>query len=170
MALALETERMVLRPFTDADVELPVDPRFRAWDDLDPFGYAAAFERSTGSFVGWFTLVPADRSQPADVELGYRLRRVAWGHGYATEAAGILVDRAFGHPGVQRVWAQTMAVNRRSRRVMERSGLRYARTFHPQWLDAIAGAEAGEVEYQVTRTSGVASRRSWRTRGGARGG
>lgn len=35
---------------------------------------------------------------------------------------------------------------------MERSGLRYARTFHPQWLDAIAGAEAGEVEFQVTRT------------------
>ena len=178
MALALETERMVLRPFTVEDVELLVDldadpevmrhltggaatprttivdevlPRFRSWDDRDPFGYAAAFERRTESFVGWFALDPADRSRPAHVELGYRLRRAAWGHGYATEAACTLVDRAFDHPAVQRVWAQTMAVNRRSRRVMERAGLRYARTFHQQWFEAIAGAEAGEVEYQLTR-------------------
>ena len=178
MAITVETKHLLLRPFTDADVDLVVEldsdpevmryltggvatpraavvdsvlPRFRSWDDLDPFGYAAAHERSTGAFVGWFAIHPADRTASVDIELGYRLRRAAWGHGYATEGSIALVDRAFTAPEVERVWAQTMAVNTASRKVMRRAGLRYVRTFHPAWLHALPGAEAGEVTYAVTR-------------------
>lgn len=53
---------------------------------------------------------------------------------------------------MQRVFAQTMAVNLASRRVMEKAGLRYARTFHPEWDTPIAGAEHGGVEYELHRT------------------
>jgi RimJ/RimL family protein N-acetyltransferase len=61
------------------------------------------------------------------------------------------VDKGFGDLGLGRIWGQTMAVNTASRRVMEKAGLGYVRTFHLDWDDPIAGAEHGEVEYALTR-------------------
>ena len=59
------------------------------------FGLFAAHEKETGAFIGWFCLRP-ERSGPLDeVELGYRLRRDAWGKGYATEGSSALVDKGF---------------------------------------------------------------------------
>jgi Acetyltransferase (GNAT) domain len=97
--------------------------------------------------VGWF-----------ERQLGDRLRRDAWGRGFATEGARALVELAFRDFGVLRVWAQTMAVNQRSRRVLERFGLRYVRTFHLEWPEPIEGTELGEVEYELTRAEWLASR------------
>jgi hypothetical protein len=101
--------------------------------------------------VGWFHLRRrADR--PADEpELGYRLRRSAWGKGYATEGSRELIERAFAELGAQRVWAETMVVNSASRRVMEKAGLKYVRTFHADWPEKIEGDEEGDVEYALTR-------------------
>jgi RimJ/RimL family protein N-acetyltransferase len=80
------------------------------------------------------------------------LRRSAWGKGYATEGSRALVDRAFAEPGVQRIYAETMAVNAASRRVLEKAGLRHVRTFHLSWEDPIEGTEQGEVEYELRKT------------------
>jgi RimJ/RimL family protein N-acetyltransferase len=44
-----------------------------------------------------------------------------------------------------------MAVNLGSRRVMEKAGLRFVRTFFQEWPDDIEGAEQGDVEYALTR-------------------
>ena len=44
-----------------------------------------------------------------------------------------------------------MTVNTASRRVMERCGLRYVRTFHLEWDDPIEGTEHGDVEYELTK-------------------
>jgi RimJ/RimL family protein N-acetyltransferase len=106
-----------------------------------------AFERD-GTFAGWFGLRP---SAARDRELGYRLPRACWGRGLATEGAGALVDLAFTRLEAPRVWAQTMTVNRASRRVMERCGLRYVRTFFTEWPEPIDGSEEGDVEYELTR-------------------
>lgn len=57
---------------------------------------------------------------------------------------------AFTTLGLRRVFATTMAVNLASRRVMEKAGLRYVRTFHLEFDDPIPGTEHGEVEYAVT--------------------
>ncbi|MGP3971760.1 GNAT family N-acetyltransferase [Streptomyces sp. 6N223] len=114
-------------------------------------GYWAAEERATGSFLGWFEFRPLADDSAAVVELGYRLNRAAWGRGYATEGSRALVRRGFTELGVERVIAVTMAVNARSRRVMEKAGLAYARTFFADWPEAIEGSEHGEVEYAVTR-------------------
>lgn len=51
---------------------------------------------------------------------------------------------------MRRVVAQTMAVNRASRRVMEKAGLTLARTFYQAWPDYIEGAEHGDVEYALS--------------------
>ncbi|WP_373295942.1 GNAT family N-acetyltransferase [Streptomyces roseolilacinus] len=175
----LVTERLELRPFTDRDegllVELdgdpevmryltggrptpPADVRGRVLPRLlhrypctgEP-GFWAARERATGAFVGWFELRPLRDDSAEAVELGYRLRRAAWGRGYATEGSRALVDRAFTELGAERITADTMAVNAGSRRVMEKSGLTYVRTYFGDWPEAIDGSEHGEVEYALTR-------------------
>jgi GrpB-like predicted nucleotidyltransferase (UPF0157 family) len=109
------------------------------------------------SFVGWFGLrTTAD--DPSDRELGYRMRRALWGSGLATEGALAMIDHAFTRLAAPRVWAQTMTVNTRSRHVMERCGLHYARTFHGEWDDTIPGGEHGDVEYEITRGEWDAAR------------
>ncbi|MFG3225964.1 GNAT family N-acetyltransferase [Kitasatospora sp. NPDC048194] len=175
----LRTERLVLRPFTEADADhlfaLDNDPevmRFinggaptsreeigtavlpRLLHDypcLGTRGFWAAEERGTGTFLGWFEFRPLDEHSCAVVELGYRLNRAAWGRGHATEGSRHLIDKGFTDLGVERVTANTMAVNTRSRRVMEKSGLSFLRAFTGDWPDPIPGSEHGEVEYRLTR-------------------
>ncbi len=179
MHVFLATERLVLRRFTEDDVsnlvELDGDPevmrfvnggrptsRAEIEDDVLPAfldhyeryagaGFWAAIEKPTGLFVGWFHLRPADGAPPGEVELGYRLRRSAWGKGYATEGARAVVDQGFTELGVERIVASTMVVNVASRRVLEKAGLRFVRVFHQPWPDYIEGEEEGDVEYALAR-------------------
>jgi RimJ/RimL family protein N-acetyltransferase len=180
MSIFLETSRLRLRRFTEADednlVELDSDPqvmRFigggepfpRAevrdrilpillgfYERFEGFGYWAAEEKSTGRFLGWFHFRPP-RNEPRDgeIELGYRLRRSAWGKGYATEGSRALIRKGFTELGVERVVAEAMAANLGSRRVMEKSGLTLVRAFHRDGLDSVEGFEHGVVEYALTR-------------------
>jgi RimJ/RimL family protein N-acetyltransferase len=180
MQIFLETERLVLRQFTDGDVDNLVEldgdpdvmrfinggrptPRGEIEGDILPafldyyerfagYGFWAAIEKSTGRFLGWFHFRPPKAAQPGEVELGYRLRRSAWGKGYATEGSRALIEKGFTELGVRRVVASTMVVNVASRRVMEKAGLRFVRTFHPPWPDYIAGEEEGDVEYALLRS------------------
>ncbi len=73
--------------------------------------------------------------------------------------ARALIDKGFAELGVRRVWAQTMAVKTASRRVMEKAGLRYIRTFHAHFDDPLPGTEHGEVEYEL-RLADWAARRA----------
>jgi ribosomal-protein-alanine N-acetyltransferase len=59
------------------------------------------------------------------VEIGWRLARDAWGHGYATEAAGLALDYGFGELGLREIVAFTTVANVRSRRVMEKLGMQH---------------------------------------------
>ena len=79
-------------------------------------------------------------------ELGYRIRRSAWGNGYATEGSLALIRKGFTELGVRLVFAETMAVTLASRRVMEKAGLRYVRTFHQDWPYRIPGDEHGDAD------------------------
>ena len=94
---------------------------------------------------------PPEGGCPGEVELGYRLKKSAWGKGYATEGSQALIRKGFSELGVRRVVAQTMAVNLASRRVLEKGGLSEQRTFHHQWPEPIEGAEQGEVEYALRK-------------------
>ncbi|HZO66054.1 MAG TPA: GNAT family N-acetyltransferase [Kribbellaceae bacterium] len=148
---------------TRAEVESSVLPGLLAYHDrYDDYGYWAAHTRSDRAFVGWFALYPVrptddamvfwpETDDAAVLSLGYRLRRTAWGHGYATEGARALVHRAFEELGADEVVATTMAVNTGSRRVLEKAGLRYVRTVHLRWDEPLAGNEYGDVEYRLSR-------------------
>jgi RimJ/RimL family protein N-acetyltransferase len=179
MQVFLETDRLALRRFTAADednlYDLDHDPAvmrflsggkptpravirdeilplyFRCYERFAGFGFWASVEKFSGTFLGWFEFRPPDSGSADTVELGYRLRRAAWGKGYATEGARALIHKGFTDLGVQYVFAETMAVNSASRRVMEKAGLTLVRTFHQEWPDPIEGAEHGEVEYALTK-------------------
>lgn len=181
MLVFLETARLVLRRFTESDVDnlvgLDSDPdvmRFltggrptprdviehetlpmilRYYERFAGRGFWAAVEKSTGDFLGWFELRPVDDANPDVVELGYRLRKSAWGRGYGAEGARALVRKGFTELGVQRVVAETMAVNVASRRVMEKAGLTLVRVFHPSFENPIEGTEHGEVTYALHKAA-----------------
>ena len=108
----------------------------------------AAVETRSGAFVGWFSLRHVD---DAIGELGFRLRRDAWGRGLASEGASALVAMGFARKAFARIVATTMAVNRPSRRVMEKAGLTHVRTVYPSWRNPLPRSELGEVEYEITR-------------------
>jgi RimJ/RimL family protein N-acetyltransferase len=108
----------------------------------------AAVETRSGAFVGWFSL---RRAREGVGELGYRLRRDAWGRGFASEGARALVAIGFADKGFARIVATTMAVNRASRRVLEKAGLIHVRTVYPHWRDPLPESELGEVEYEIKR-------------------
>ncbi|WP_405604414.1 GNAT family N-acetyltransferase [Streptomyces sp. NBC_01410] len=193
MPYFLETGRLALRPLGEADVDRLLDldndpevmrfingglpttreavlaeslPRFlHDYPCLGNRGFWAAEEQSTHEFLGWFELKPLDDHSAAEAELGYRLNRAAWGRGYATEGAIALVRKGFTELGVERVTANTMTVNARSRRVMEKAGLSYVRTFFEEWPEPIEGSELGDVEYALTRADWERSPGGWRHRG-----
>lgn len=168
MDVVLETDRLVLRRFTAADVDNLYDldrdpavmhfinggtptPRDVVEHEILPhflqdyerfawYGHWAAVERSSGDFLGWFGFRPPDSGSPDDVELGYRLRAAAWGQGYATEGARALIRKGFTAWGVQRVFATTYQDNHASRRVMEKAGLTLVRTYRLTPADLAAAS------------------------------
>jgi RimJ/RimL family protein N-acetyltransferase len=175
----LETERLTLRRFTPDDldllIELDSDPdvmRFISggrptsreeleheilptwlsyYERFAGYGFWAALEKSSDAFLGWFHLRPLRDTPLDEPELGYRLRKSAWGQGYGTEGSRALIDHAFTHLGATRVYARTMTINTASRRVMEKAGLKFIRTFFGEWPESIPGDEHGDVEYSLTR-------------------
>ncbi|MCZ7573383.1 MAG: GNAT family N-acetyltransferase [Ardenticatenaceae bacterium] len=156
MQVLLETERLVLRRFTAADAEKLFDldsdpevmrflsggtptprdviqndilPRFLRYDERFPgYGFWAAIEKATGDFLGWFSFRPSEGA-PDEVRLGFRLRRAAWGKGYATEGSRALIRKGFTELGAQRVVATTYQDNLASRRVLEKVGMTLVRSF-----------------------------------------
>ena len=102
-------------------------------------------------FIGSFSpyvSTPAELRRP---ELGYWLHPEHWGQGLTSAISVQLVDGAFTVLRVETVRAETMAVNRASRRVMTRAGLSHIRTFHVHFDDPLPGTDAGEVEYAIHR-------------------
>jgi RimJ/RimL family protein N-acetyltransferase len=189
MDVFLETERLLLRRFTDADVDnlvaLDSDPevmrflnggeptprevirneilpRFlHSYAEYGGLGYWAAIGKSTGEFLGWFALHPEEGGDSDNMALGYRLRKAAWGKGYATEGARALIRKGFTEFGVRRVFATTYQDNRASRRVMEKAGLRFVRSFRLTPADLVAAGtfqsasqevwDGDDVEYALER-------------------
>jgi RimJ/RimL family protein N-acetyltransferase len=179
MRIILETPRLVMREFTEDDVDnlfdLNSDPEvmryltggrptpreeirdriipfhLAVYDRLDRLGTWAAESTASGEFLGWFHFRPGPGRDITNIDLGYRLRRRAWNKGYATEGSRALISMGFTGLGVGRVFAHTMTVNTASRRVMEKCGLTLVRTIPYEGADAIEGAEHGEVEYALAK-------------------
>jgi RimJ/RimL family protein N-acetyltransferase len=92
------------------------------------WGLWALEELQTGVFVGFTGLgeVNFEAHFTPAVEIGWRLPRSAWGHGYATEAARVAARFAFETVQLDAIVSFTASGNARSRAVMERVGMQHA--------------------------------------------
>jgi RimJ/RimL family protein N-acetyltransferase len=98
----------------------------RFQEDLDQRGYGwwALEAHDAGRFIGFAGLDPVDDGLPfTGIEIGWRLIRSAWGHGYATEAARAALDFGFGPLDLSEILAVTTTTNVRSQAVMRRIGM-----------------------------------------------
>jgi 3-dehydroquinate dehydratase / shikimate dehydrogenase len=149
----ITTERLILRAWKDEDVlpyaEMNADPRVReffpsvltreqseaevrrlqAIYDRDGFCLFAAELIETGEFVGFIglltmTFAVPSIAQPA-VEIGWRLSHKHWGKGLATEGARGAVQYAFETLKLHEIVAITVPANIRSRRVIEKIGMKH---------------------------------------------
>jgi RimJ/RimL family protein N-acetyltransferase len=146
----LTTARLRLRQWRDEDLEpyaeLNADPRVREFfpslqtrqESADSiqfirdhwqrrgFGLWAVEVIGGAPFIGFIGLsVPSfDAPFMPCVELGYRLAFAHWGRGYATEGSGAAIEFGFATIGLPEIVALTAVGNERSRRVMERLGMR----------------------------------------------
>jgi RimJ/RimL family protein N-acetyltransferase len=156
---SIRTERLLMRRWRDSDREpyaaLNADPettrffpsaldraasdamvdRLEELFDKQGYGLWALEVASTAEFIGFTGLnpMPADVPGGGGVEVGWRLARSAWHHGYATEAATAALGIAFGGLGLDEIWSMTSVLNEPSQAVMRRLGLtEYARFEHPR--------------------------------------
>ena len=146
------TDRLTLQQFSPADASgfyaLNADPEvirytgdepfasvadaeafLRAYDHYDRHGYGrwSVYLQATGEYLGFCGL---NCSQKLDeVDLGFRLMRRYWNKGYATEAAQACLDYGFREFRLPKIVGRAMADNRASLRVLEKTGMRFAKTF-----------------------------------------
>lgn len=104
-----------------------VATRIRARTEEFGFGFWALEIPGVTPFAGFVGLsVPGFEAHFTPcVEIGWRLAPAYWGKGYATEAASLALDFAFGERNLQEIVAFTAVQNSPSRRVMERLGMRH---------------------------------------------
>ena len=147
----IRTERLIMRRWRDSDrapfAELNGDAetmeffpstmdraasdafvhRIEARFDLQGYGLWALELASTAEFVGFTGLNVIPDAVPIPIaggtEIGWRLRRPFWHHGYATEAARAAVNVGFTMVGLAEIWSFTAILNEPSQAVMRRLGM-----------------------------------------------
>ena len=185
----IETERLVLRDWADADSEpfarMNADPRVmeffpkplersesdaliaREHERIAERGYGlyAAEEKASHTFIGFVGL--AEVRFPAAfapaTEVGWRLSRQSWGNGYATEGARAVVADAFSRLEFESLVSFTAEWNTRSRRVMEKIGM--IRDMAGDFMHPALPAEhklAPQVLYRIDRDAWQAQKRDGR--------
>jgi RimJ/RimL family protein N-acetyltransferase len=105
MNLVLKSERLLLRPLAEIDLDLDVLPLPIEEDDTD------------------WDLVAGEDLPEGEIEVGYLLKQSAWGKGYATEACTRMLRFAFEQTALQEVVAVTDPENRASQKVLRKCGL-----------------------------------------------
>jgi RimJ/RimL family protein N-acetyltransferase len=156
---SIRTERLLMRRWRDADrrpfAAMNADPevmryfpamldrvasdayldRMEALFERQGFGLWALEEAEGGRFLGFTGLNPMPAGVPGagGMEVGWRLARHAWHHGYATEAGTAALGVAFRGAGLAEVWSMTAVPNEPSQAVMRRLGMTLHTHFeHPR--------------------------------------
>jgi RimJ/RimL family protein N-acetyltransferase len=144
----IRTERLLLREWYDTDRDafaaLNADPTvmehfpaLMSRDESDAlidrivvrwsagYGLWAVEHVEDAAFLGFVGLTSPtwEAAFTPAVEIGWRLSRSEWGHGYATEAARAAIKFGFETVGLDEILSWTVPANLRSRAVMERLGM-----------------------------------------------
>ena len=135
-ALNGDAETMKFFPETlDRAASDALADRIEARFEQQGYGLWALEIADTGQFIGFAGLNPIPDGVPGSggTEIGWRLARQAWHHGYATEAARAAVTVAFDGAGLPEIWSFTSVLNEPSAAVMRRIGMTEVSRFdHPR--------------------------------------
>jgi RimJ/RimL family protein N-acetyltransferase len=157
----IETARLRLRMFTPEDLDalaaIAADPEVMRYigpgnpltrEEVESnlasiisgfrrrgFGRWAVVKKDSGAMVGYCGLTHGN--EEVGVEVAYMLARSEWGNGIASEAARACLRYGFERLGVDSIAGLTRPENLRSRRVMERAGMRYVRDGHYYGYDCV---------------------------------
>jgi RimJ/RimL family protein N-acetyltransferase len=149
MNVVFETDRLLLRNFTEEDApllyELNLDPEVTRYT-LDPvvdLGHAkkilqevilpqyglynhgrwAVHLKPNLEFIGWCGLKSLPERQ--EVDLGYRFMKRFWGQGFATESAVATLNFGFKSLYVKRIVGRALPGNKASIKVLQKCGMSY---------------------------------------------
>lgn len=157
----LETERLILRPFTLEDlprlIEMRSDPevnvfmggnkmqnaeavtkRLRVYMDSyekNGYGVSAIIWKETSEMIGWGGLQPLDVTN--ETEVGYGMIKEFWGKGIASEVARAWLDFGFNEKNLSHIVAVAYPENKGSRHVLEKLGMRYEKTAEHYGTDCV---------------------------------
>lgn len=98
------------------------------------YGLYAAEIKENNEFIGFIGFHKAlfDADFTPCIEIGWRLKKEAWGKGYATEGALACLEYGARELKFPDIYSFTASINQPSRNVMEKSGLNYIKHFdHP---------------------------------------
>jgi len=149
MQIIFETERLVLRRFTEADTGLLLylnsDPEVLKYlhepllkDEAHALeilrtiifpqyekdlGRWAVHTKEKNEFIGWCGL--KFRPEINETDLGYRFIKSTWGKGYATEAASATLDHGFKKLKLPLITGRAHIDNIASIKVLEKIGMQY---------------------------------------------
>jgi RimJ/RimL family protein N-acetyltransferase len=156
----IETERLILRPFREDDIEssylMNLDPelsrytgdggvlsreeiemriRKNVFGDYEKYGYGrfAVDWKQTGEFIGFSGLKFLTERNATD--LGYRFRRDIWGRGIATEAGKASIHFGFQELCLDKIIGQVIRANTASVRVLEKLGFSYDSSFRLEGVE-----------------------------------
>lgn len=146
---SFQTDRLLVRPrsFSDLDDCLSMDSDQQVthfvpgpWSDPEKhrafvvarmkksypegLGYWTAISLDSTQFLGWVLLLPYNDVK-GEVEIGWRFTRKSWGHGFATEAAFVVLEHAFLTVNIRSIVADINPLNTVSIRVAEKLDLKY---------------------------------------------
>lgn len=129
----MNADAEVMRYFPATQTREQSDASVNAWRAhfaQHGWGNWAVEQRDTGEFLGFIGLNIPRRQLPFSpcVEVGWRLKKSAWGHGFATEGARECLRHAFVTLNLPEIVSFTALLNTPSIAVMRRIGMRNANT------------------------------------------
>lgn len=149
MKIIFETDRLILRQFTEADTDLLFflnsDPEVLEYlhepilqDEMHALkilqtiilpqykqnlGRWAVHKKQDNGFIGWCGL--KFRPELDEIDLGYRFIKTSWGNGYATEAASETLNHGFNNLDLKTITGRAHIKNRASINVLEKIGMEF---------------------------------------------
>lgn len=151
--MEIETERLLLRPIREADLE----DEFGILGDAETmsfyrrpytreetveiiannvrtieasgYGMFAVLEKHSGEYLGDCGITIQIIDGEEEFEVGYRIRKESWGQGFAPEAARAMIDYGFQQLGMKKLCSYMLKDHHQSRRTAEKSGMTFQKEY-----------------------------------------
>ncbi|MEW7008536.1 GNAT family N-acetyltransferase [Lentilitoribacter sp. EG35] len=130
LCLAMDRDPMVTQyvtgPWSDAEKHRAFILDRMNFEYPEGLGYwSVVRNEEANDFLGWILLLPYQMITD-ETEIGWRFTRKSWGHGYASEAASVVLEYGLDTLSLKRIVADIALRNVASMRVAEKIGMQFS--------------------------------------------